>query len=79
MNKLITPLLLCLSVTACAPTIYNKAGGTQEEFMRTKMKCQLDTMRSNPYAGYGLDPIVIEMQKADMFKMCMQIEGWNPR
>jgi hypothetical protein len=64
---------LCL--VGCAPTIYDKPGATQQDFVTDKYACNKDAHQSGGF-GTGLAGAIAINQ---FFDECMNAHGWYAR
>lgn len=77
MKFLLTSVSIALTLSACAPAVYKKAGATEEDFQREKYSCQRDANSVQPTLGMFQDPMLTMMERADFYKQCMAAHGWT--
>lgn len=74
MQRVIVVALITLGLTGCAkPMIWNKPGGTQQDFATDQYGCEKDARQSG-YFGGGIAG-TINMQ--EFFKRCMVAHGYT--
>lgn len=74
--------IVCLSACSFAPTIWDKAGGSQESFNRDQMECKYDAMRFTQVADPGMQTIFGQeldklMRQKTLIKSCMESRGYT--
>jgi len=80
-------LLVMLFAVGCAQFVWEKPGGTQDEFDKARYACYQEAMR--PYSNPWVDPSypgirIIKNSAADFriddnsFKLCLEARGWHP-
>ena len=83
--------LVAVAVAACAQLVWQKPGGTQQEFDQTRYQCQLQStsaapitptvsgVAGNPRVGdttiYTTD--VAKGERDSLFRHCMEASGWS--
>lgn len=72
-------MFIALGLSACAPLLWTKSGGTQDEFSRDKYACLQDSQQResgayvNEYSGTAHSSVTINEQ---LFAACMNARGW---
>lgn len=79
MKFLLTSIAIALTLPACAPAAYRKAGATEEDFQRDKYSCQRDANSVQPTLGMFQDPMLTMMERGEVYKQCMTIKGWKTK
>jgi hypothetical protein len=84
-------LLTSMTLTACAPTIWDKAGGTQTGFNQDSAQCRLVARGMNPGTFYAQgspafvasaevgNAIGTAANQAATYRDCMMALGYTPR
>jgi hypothetical protein len=78
-------VLSALALPACAaPTIWEKAGGTQAGFDRDSYRCIRESQTGVTYtginSGYGFSTVIGQPTVDEgMYRMCMRAAGYSPR
>lgn len=75
-HRYFTSGFLVVAILGCAsPTIWDKAGATQQDFRVDSYNCEKDTRQSG-YFGGGL---AASFEMRDFYARCMIARGWTPR
>lgn len=76
MFKIIFAIILGVMFSGCAtPMIWDKPGGTQQQYNKDSYDCEKDARQSG-YFGRGFAG---ELEMRDFFKRCMTSKGYTLR